>query len=126
MVVFLAVGLGGGLGALLRHYLNGAVTGLSGAGFPYGIMLINIIGSLVMGLLVGLFAHLGEIPQGWKVFLTTGLLGGFTTFSTFSLDSVLLLERGDYALAGIYIVGSVLISLAALMLALWGVRLWLS
>jgi CrcB protein len=126
MNVFLAIGLGGGFGALLRHYLNGAVTAWLGTGFPYGIMVINILGSLLMGLMIGLFAHVGEIPPHWKVFLTTGVLGGFTTFSTFSLDSALLLERGDYGMAAFYIVGSVIISLAALMLAMWGTRFWLT
>lgn len=126
MNTILAIGLGGGIGALLRHYLNGAVTGWLGTGFPYGIMLINSLGSLVMGLLIGLFAHAGEIPQAWKAFLTVGILGGFTTFSTFSLDAVLLLERGAYGAAALYIGGSVLLSLGALIAAMWGVRLWLS
>ncbi len=126
MNIFLAIGIGGGLGALSRHYLNTAVAHWLGTGFPYGIMLVNILGSVVMGLLIGLFAHVGEIPQAWKIFLTTGILGGFTTFSTFSLDSVLLIERGSYAAAALYIGGSVFISLAGLMLAMWSVRQWLT
>lgn len=126
MNTLFAIGLGGGIGALLRHYLNGAVTGWLGTGFPYGILMINILGSLVMGALIGLFAQMGEIQQTLKAFLTVGVLGGFTTFSTFSLDAVLLLERGAYGAAALYIGGSVALSLGALIAAMWGIRLWLS
>jgi len=124
MNTILAVGLGGGIGALMRHFLNGAVGNWLGSGFPWGIMVINILGSLIMGVLIGFFGLVTEIPQHWKIFLTTGILGGFTTFSTFSLDSVMLIERGQYVQAVLYIGGSVIVSLAALALGLWGMRLW--
>jgi CrcB protein len=126
MNTILAVGIGGGLGAILRHLLNTAVAGWLGTGFPYGIMLINITGSIVMGLLIGLFAHIGDPPQQWRLFLTTGMLGGYTTFSTFSLDSILLIERGAYGLAALYVGLSVGVSLVGLMAGMWGVRLWLT
>ncbi len=126
MNVILAIGIGGGLGAVLRHGLNTMISGWLGTGFPYGIMLINILGSLAMGILAGLFAHAGELPQAWKAFLTVGIFGGFTTFSTFSLDTVLLVERGAYGAAAAYMGGSVILSVAALMAGLWSVRLWMS
>jgi CrcB protein len=124
MNTILAVGFGGGIGALMRHFMNGAVANWLGPEFPWGIMFINILGSLIMGVLVGFFGLVAEIPQHWKIFLTTGILGGFTTFSTFSLDSVMLIERGQYAQAALYIGGSVIVSLLALALGMWGMRLW--
>jgi CrcB protein len=114
MYTVLAIAAGGATGAVLRHFLNGAVVGLAGGGFPWGIMTINILGSLVMGLLTGLFAHFYDPGQTAKAFLTVGVLGGFTTFSSFSLDAVLLAERGALLEAAAYVVASVGVSLAAL------------
>src|SRR5262245_15852394 len=106
---FLIVFLGGGIGAALRHGVNLITARLLGTGFNYATLFENVSGSLVMGLLVGYFAFKGGISQHWRLFLTTGILGGYTTFSAFSLDSVLLYERGEVWLAALYVVLSVVL-----------------
>ena len=77
----------------------------SGTGFPFGTLIVNVTGSLMMGLIAGYFAFKGDASQNWRLFLTTGILGGYTTFSAFSLDAALLYERGEVSLAAIYVVG---------------------
>ncbi len=114
METVLAIAAGGAVGSVLRHFLNNAVVAAAGPNFPLGIFVINILGSFVMGVFVACFAHLGDPRPSVKVFLTTGVLGGFTTFSTFSLDAVMLFERGAYGLASFYIIGSVGLALAGL------------
>ncbi len=99
--------LGGGLGAMLRHGVNLSAARWIGTSFPYGTLIANITGSLVMGLLAGYFAFRGDAPQWLRLFLMTGILGGYTTFSAFSLDAVLLAERGQWGLASIYVLSSV-------------------
>jgi CrcB protein len=111
---FLIVFLGGGIGAALRHGVNLMSARLLGTGFNYATLFENVSGSLVMGLLVGYFAFAGGASQHWRLFLTTGILGGYTTFSAFSLDSVLLYERGELGLAALYVVLSVGLSIAGL------------
>ena len=111
---YVIVFLGGGLGAALRHGINlGAGRWLSN-GFPYATLIVNVSGSLIMGMIAGYFAFKGDASQHWRLFLTTGILGGYTTFSAFSLDAALLYERGELSLAAIYVVGSVVLSIAAL------------
>jgi CrcB protein len=122
METVLAVFVGGGLGAVLRHFFNNFVMHLWGRDFPLGIMLINIIGSFVMGLLIGLFAHVWDAPQNLRVFLTVGILGGFTTFSSFSLNAVELFQHEQYLSGTIYVLGSVLIGALSLVLGMWLVR----
>lgn len=112
-MAYLIVFLGGGLGAALRHGVNVGTARLFGASFPYGTLTVNIVGCLVMGLLTGYFAFKGDVSQHWRLLLTTGILGGFTTFSAFSLDVAVLYERGDVALAALYVLASVVVSLAA-------------
>jgi CrcB protein len=112
---FLIVFLGGGLGAALRHGVNLTAARLLGTGFPYATIIENVSGSLIMGLLAGYFAFRGGPTQHWQLFLTTGILGGYTTFSAFSLDAVLLYERGALGLSAFYIVVSVALSIACLM-----------
>ena len=121
---FLIVFLGGGLGAALRHGVNLLASRLLGAGFPYATLFENVSGSLVMGLLAGYFAFRGAggIPQHWQLFLTTGILGGYTTFSTFSLDVAVLYERGALGLAAFYILGSVAMAVGGLFAGLAIVR----
>jgi CrcB protein len=111
---YLIVFLGGGIGAALRHGVNLIAARLAGTAFPYGTMTVNVIGSLVMGLLAAYFAFRGDASQHWRLFLTTGILGGFTTFSAFSLDVALLYERGELGLAALYVAVSVAASIAAL------------
>jgi CrcB protein len=122
MGVVVAVGVGGGLGALIRYFLAGAIQPSWWPGFPFGIFVVNITGGLVMGLITGLAALKIQMTPEVRAFLTTGVLGGYTTFSTFSLDSALLMERGAYMQAAAYIVGSVVLSIAALFAGLWIVR----
>jgi CrcB protein len=108
--------VGGGLGAVARYGLSLAATRAFGTGFPWGTFGINISGSLVMGLIAGFFMSRGAPPE-WdnvRLFLTTGILGGYTTFSAFSLETILLWEDGRLAALGVYVFGSVLFSIAAL------------
>ena len=119
---FLIVFLGGGLGAALRHGVNLAAARLLGTAFPYATLIENVTGSLVMGLLAGYFAFKGGAPQHWRLFLTTGILGGYTTFSAFSLDAMLLYERGEVGLAALYVLLSVVLSIGGLFAGLALVR----
>jgi len=117
-MLYLIVFLGAGIGGALRHGVNVASSRFWGFGFPYGTLIVNIVGSFVMGAFAGYFAFRPGISQHLRLFLTTGILGGFTTFSAFSLDAALLIERDNYALAAGYVVGSVGVSIAALFLGL--------
>jgi fluoride exporter len=119
---YLIVFLGGGLGAALRHGVNLAFARWLGAAFPFATLTENVTGSLVMGLLVGYFAFKGGAPQHWRLFLTTGILGGYTTFSAFSLDAMLLYERGEVGLAALYVLLSVALSIGGLFAGLALVR----
>ena len=119
---YLLVFFGGGLGATLRHLINLTCARCIGTGFPWGTFIINISGSTVMGLIAGYLALKGEASQPWRLFLMTGILGGYTTFSAFSLDTALLYERGALGLAAFYVLGSVGFSLAGLFAALALVR----
>ena len=123
MGVVIAVGIGGGLGALLRYFLAGALQPAWWPGFPFGIFIVNITGGLAMGIITELAALKLQMTPEMRAFLTTGILGGYTTFSTFSLDSALLMERGAYVQALTYIVGSVVLSILALFAGLWLVRM---
>ena len=118
--------IGAGLGGLLRHVMNTAITGLAGTGFPYGILTINVLGSTAMGLVAGWLAFRGEAPAELRLFLATGLLGGFTTFSAFSMDTALLIERGETGLAAIYVAASVALSIVGLFAGLWAMRSFLT
>ncbi|MGI8525765.1 MAG: fluoride efflux transporter CrcB, partial [Pseudolabrys sp.] len=95
MEKLLIVFAGGGFGAALRHGFNLAFARLLGTAFPYATLFENVTGYVVIGLLIALFAFRTGIPQHWQLFLTTGILGGYTTFSTFSLDAAVLYERGE-------------------------------
>ena len=114
MQAYAIVFFGAGLGGALRHGVNVTAARLFGTGFPVSTLFVNILGSLVMGLLAGYFAYKGGVSQHWPLFLTTGILGGFTTFSAFSLDTALLYERGQFGIAAAYVLASVVISVAAL------------
>ncbi len=120
----LIVFLGGGLGAALRYLVNQAMGRLVDIEFPLGIMAINISGSVVMGFAAGYFAFKAgeDWSQSARLFVTTGILGGYTTFSAFSLDAMLLYERGEVMTALFYVVGSVVLSILGLAAGLWVVR----
>ena len=106
--------LGAGLGGAARHGLNLIVTRMLGTDFPFGILLVNLLGCFVMGILAGWFALRGEPGTSMRLFLMTGVLGGFTTFSAFALDTATLWERGAPGPAALYVLASVIGSLAAL------------
>ena len=123
-MLYLIVFLGAGIGGMLRHGINTLGLRLAGPDFPYATMTINILGSLAMGLIAGYFTFrggeglFGSMSQHWRLFLTTGILGGFTTFSAFSLDFAMLWERGAMGGAAAYLLVSVVGSLIAVFAAL--------
>src|SRR4030081_2075908 len=119
---YLLVFLGGGLGSTLRHIVNIVSARTLGTAFPYHTFIINITGSTVMGLIAGYLAFKGEASQPWRLFLMTGVLGGYTTFSAFSLDTALLYEKGEIGLAAFYVLGSVGFSIAGLFAGLALIR----
>ena len=121
-MAYLFVFLGGGLGAALRHGVNVGAARLLGTNFPYGTLTVNVVGSLLMGLLAAYFAFKGDASQHWRLFLATGVLGGFTTFSAFSLDVAVLYGRGAIWLALGYVMTSVVLSIAGLFAGLFLVR----
>jgi fluoride exporter len=117
-MLYFIVFLGAGVGGALRHGVNLAAARQFGFGFPFGTLIVNVAGSFRMGLLAGYFAFRPGLSQHLRLFLTTGVLGGFTTFSAFSLDTALLVERHAYGMAAGYAVGSVAASVAALFFGL--------
>ena len=117
-MLYLIVFIGAGVGGALRHGVNVGATKLFGFGFPFGTFIVNVTGSFVMGLFAGYFAYRAGVPQHVRLFLTTGILGGYTTFSTFSLDAAVLIERHSYANAAAYMIGSVAAGIAALFFGL--------
>ena len=117
-MLYAIVFLGAGIGGAMRHGVNVGAARLFGFGFPFGTLAVNVVGSFAMGLLAGLFLHRPGTDQHMRLFLTTGVLGGFTTFSAFSLDAALLIERHSYGLAAGYALGSVIASIAALFVGL--------
>ena len=119
---YLLVFIGGGLGSTLRYIVNVICPRLFGDGFPYHTFIINITGSTVMGLIAGYFAFRGDASQSWRLFLMTGILGGYTTFSAFSLDTAVLYERGEIGSALFYVLGSVGFSILGLFAGLTLVR----
>ena len=119
---YLVVFLGGGLGAALRHGVNRAAFTHFDSSFPYGTLFVNVLGGLLMGMLVQLFLLRTGVSEEMKLLLTTGLLGGFTTFSAFSLEAGVMWQRGAYAAVAAYGIGSVVLSIAALFLGMAAVR----
>ncbi|MEZ5814904.1 MAG: fluoride efflux transporter CrcB [Alphaproteobacteria bacterium] len=126
MNAILAISAGGAIGALLRHGVNIGAVRLLGHGFPYGTLAVNVAGSFAMGLCIALFAHYWQPPETIRYFLITGLLGAFTTFSTFSLDFASLWERQAYLHSALYLGGSVILSIAGLFAAMALVRAFVS
>jgi len=118
------VALGGAIGASARYLTNVGAMRLFGPGFPWGTALVNVIGSFLMGVLVVVLAE--RFGNRLAPFLMTGVLGGFTTFSAFSLDAVTLWQRGEGAIAGLYVIGSVALSILALVAGLALTRSMLS
>jgi CrcB protein len=122
MLNYVLVFVGGGLGASLRHTVNVTCAKFLGTNFPWGTFIINITGSTVMGLIAGYLAFKGEASQPWRLFVMTGILGGYTTFSAFSLDAATLYERGAIGIAAFYVLGSVVFSILGLFAGLALIR----
>ena len=124
MYPVLLVGIGGALGSIARYLSGVAVGRVWPSSFPLATMLINITGSLIMGLFIGWLARTTPAWQAdARLFFAIGVLGGFTTLSSFSLDTVVLLERGEVAQAAVYVTVSIAVSIVALLVGLWLMRL---
>lgn len=121
MLATTLVFIGGGIGAALRHGVNTLSAWLLGGNFPWETFVVNLVGSFLIGLFAAYFAFRTNIAgtQHARLFLITGVLGGFTTFSSFSLDFAMLFERGDLTSAALYVFSSVGISLAAIFIGLY-------
>ncbi|MGB3808645.1 MAG: fluoride efflux transporter CrcB [Parvibaculum sp.] len=117
-----AVAVGGAIGSVLRYLFNIEITRHLGTNFPWGILCINLLGCFIMGVAAEAFALRFSAPQEMRSFMLTGILGGFTTFSAFALDTGVLLERNDTGLAALYIAASVGGSILSLFLGLYAVR----
>jgi len=122
MGMILSIAAGGAVGASARYFLSSQITHVIGPGFPWGILIVNILGCFTMGVIAELAALTWNMSPEMRAFLTTGVLGGFTTFSAFALDTAVLTERGDLVNAMIYVAGSVGGSVAALFFGLALVR----
>jgi fluoride exporter len=122
MPLVLWIAAGGALGSTLRHFMNVLIGRAMGDAFPWHTLIINVTGSFVMGLIIALMALKWNVSNELRAFLTTGILGGYTTFSAFSLDFAVLVERKAYVLAGAYAAGSVILSLIAVFAGLALVR----
>jgi CrcB protein len=119
---YLVVALGSAIGGALRHGVNVGSARFLGTGWPWGTFTVNVVGSFTVGIIAAYFALAGHASQTWRLLLVTGILGGFTTFSAFSLDVALLWERGQVGRAALYAGGSVVLSIGALFLGLAIVR----
>ncbi|MCP2042162.1 fluoride efflux transporter CrcB [Pontibacter sp. HSC-36F09] len=122
MKILLAIGAGSFIGGVGRYLLSQLIQTKNLTQFPVGTMVVNIVGCFLIGLVFG-FAAKGNLPDEWRLFLATGILGGFTTFSAFSLESITLLQNGQTGQAILYILASVLLGLLATFAGMWLVKL---
>ncbi|MCW8881733.1 MAG: fluoride efflux transporter CrcB [Sedimenticola sp.] len=116
MAQVLTIAAGGAVGALMRFWVSNGVYALLGRGFPYGTMAVNVLGSFIMGLLYILFLERMSVSPEWRGALLIGFLGAFTTFSTFSIETLNLMEQAEFAKAGL----NMFLSVAACLFACWG------
>lgn len=123
MKQLLLVFLGGGLGSSLR-YIIGNYLNSSNTGIPYGTFLANILGSLLIGIILGLAVKSETLSQNTILFLATGFCGGFTTFSTFAYENHVFLKSGDFTSFALYTIGSFILGFAAVFFGIWMVRLF--
>ena len=121
MLPLLYVMVGGAVGSGARYLTGSAMTALLGPDYPFGTLAVNIVGGLLMGVLVGVLAR-NDASENWRLLLAVGVLGGFTTFSAFSLEVVTMIERGAFGVAFGYVLVSVIGSVAALFAGLSAVR----
>ena len=124
MQMVLAVASGGAIGAVARYWVAGLALRWMGPQFPWGTLTVNVVGSFLMGLLIAFLALRTNVSPELRAFLLVGVLGGFTTFSAFSLDVSVLVERKDMGAALLYVFGSVVLSIGALFLGLYLTRQW--
>ncbi len=124
--VLFAIALGGALGALGRHFVGSVLLHLLGTSFPWGTLVVNVVGSFAMGALAETMALVWSPSQELRALLTVGFLGAFTTFSTFSLDFYVVLQRGEIGLASIYLLASVSLSIGGLIAGLAVMRMVLT
>jgi len=113
MYTYLAIAFGGALGALSRYWITVSIERFNGTGFPLGTFMVNLLGSFLIGLLYILFAEKLSVADQWRPVIITGFLGAMTTFSTFSLDALLLFQQGQYNTALFYVLSSVMICIFA-------------
>lgn len=121
----LLVAVGGAIGSLLRYYVGLGSLRLMGPGFPWGTLIVNVVGCFIIGVFAEMIMRRFNASVELRLLLITGFLGGFTTFSAFSLDAITLFERGDIFSGGIYIVASVGLSMVAIMAGLGLMRVLL-
>jgi len=124
MNTILAVAAGGAVGAVARYLLAANVTQRFGTGFPYGTLIVNLLGCLILGILTETFALKFHPPRLYQSMLATGFIGAFTTFSTFVMESVLLMERGAMLMAFLYVGLSVVLGIFAFIGGMAVIRLW--
>jgi CrcB protein len=125
MKQLLLVGVGGAIGSVARYLAGIVVLRWVGTGFPFNTLFVNVVGSFIMGLLIALLVKIDPpqaIATDLRLFVGVGVLGGFTTFSSFSADFVALWERGEHGACALYVLGSVVLSIAAVFLGLYLVR----
>ena len=123
MLTLLLVAAGGAIGAVIRYFTGVQAMRAFGMDWPYGTLAVNVVGGLLMGVLISVLAFRGGADQErWRLLLGVGVLGGFTTFSSFSLEVVLMLERREWMSAAIYSLGSVVLSVSALFAGLYFAR----
>ncbi|RCW85607.1 fluoride efflux transporter CrcB [Phyllobacterium bourgognense] len=123
MNAILLVASGGAIGSVARYLVGVGMARAFGVAFPYGTLAVNVIGGFLMGLFIELLARRFEGSPELRLFIAVGILGGFTTFSSFSLDVAVLWQRGELAIALFYMLASVILSIGALFLGLWLARL---
>lgn len=117
--------MGAGIGDAVRHGVNFLALRLGYTAFPVATLTVNVLGSFLIGALAGFLAHRSDLSQGWSLFLTIGVLGGFTTFSAFSLEAALLYQRGRLDAAAAYVTASLDLSIGAVFAALALMRIFL-
>lgn len=123
MNAILLVASGGAIGSVARYLVGVLMTRAFGGNYPYGTLTVNVAGGFLMGLFIGIMAQRLEGSMDLRLFVAVGIMGGFTTFSSFSLDFAVLWERGELLTALIYVLASVILSIGALFLGLWLARM---
>ncbi len=119
-----AIAAGGAVGAVMRHLVARQIMKLAGVGFPLGTLVVNVVGSFLMGVLVALLVHGWKVGAELRAFLMVGVLGGFTTFSTFSLEFVRLIGREEFGAATAYALASVVLAVTSVLVGIYIVHKW--